>query len=220
MKMNRRLAAFGAMFAALALVTACSQGADAKPSGAALSKWEKPGEPYLGSPKAKVVIIEYASVTCIHCYHFDRDVLPTIKKNYVDTGKVRYVFRDFPTPPVEIAMAGHLIAQCAGPAKRHSVIETLFRQQDSIMRAAQGPTGARQALLNVAASAGMDEAKFNACLADQAQIKKISDGVDEGVKTYGITGTPSIIINGEIQKDPKVLTPAGLSEILDAKLKG
>ena len=75
----------------------------------------KPIDMTLGSPKAKVTVIEYASLACSHCAHFNNEVFPEFKAKYIDTGKVRYVYREFYTPPVEVAAAGALIARCAGP---------------------------------------------------------------------------------------------------------
>jgi protein-disulfide isomerase len=221
MAYSKRALIVAAAATAAAALTACGQtGAPATGSGGkAANQWEVPGDFALGSPDAKVVIIEYASIMCPHCAHFHRDVVPALKANYIDKGLVRYVFRDFPTPPMEIATAGHLMARCAGPAKYHDVIAALMGQQENIIRAAQGPTGVRQALVQIAASAGMSEQQFDACLKDQAQLDAIAKTVQDGQQKYNITGTPTVIINGEVIKDPKVVTAAGISELIDARLK-
>ena len=74
-------------------------------------------EMVLGNPNAKVTVIEYASASCPHCARWNEDVYPAFKKKYVDTGKVKYVFREFLTPPTEVAAAGFLLARCAGKDK-------------------------------------------------------------------------------------------------------
>lgn len=209
--------------AAATLLAACGQaagpaagaGSGAKPA----NQWEVAGDFALGSPDAKVVVIEYASIMCPHCASFHADVLPTLKTNYIDKGLVRYVFRDFPTAPVEVAMAGHIMARCAGPERYHDVINALMAQQQNIIAAAQGPTGLRQALVQIAASAGLSEQQYDACLKDQSMIDAISKVVEEGQSRYQIKGTPSIIINGELIRDPKVVTLEGLSALIDERLK-
>jgi protein-disulfide isomerase len=220
MSIVSRRALAGLAFAALAL-GACSQAADASSGGGKpASRWEVAGDFVMGSPSAKVVLIEYASVTCPHCAHFHTNVLPTIKQRYVDTGKVRYVFRAFPTPPVNLSMAGHLLSRCVPRDRHFQVIDTLMRQQNQIIQAAQGPTGARQAMLGIAASAGLSEQQFDACMANQQQITAIRQVIDDGQKQYDITGTPTIIINGEVIRDASAQTTDGLARLLDARLKG
>ncbi len=185
------------MACAVVFLAACQPAADA---GAKPAKpqnpWEVAGDMALGDPKAKVVIIEYASVTCVHCAHFHRDVMPQIKAKYIDTGKVRFVFREFPTAPAPIAVAGFMVARCAGPDRYFKVLDALFRAQETIMTAASP----RAELLKVAQLAGMDEAKFNACISDQEQLKRIQGVINVGVDTYKISATPTFVINGEAKK--------------------
>lgn len=209
-----------AVLAAAAFLSACGAGGGQSAGGAAPpNKWEVAGDFALGSPDAKVVVIEYASIMCPHCATFHAEVLPTLKANYIDKGLVRYVFRDFPTAPVEVAMAGHIMARCAGPERYHDVIAALMAQQQNIIAAATGPTGLRQALMQIAASAGLSEEAYDACLKDQSKIDAIGKVVDDGQRTYQITATPSIIINGELIRDPKVVTPEGISALIDERLK-
>jgi protein-disulfide isomerase len=180
----------------MAALTACNNNGPTGGSAGALSKYETATDISQGSKDAKVVIVEYASVTCGHCANFHNNVLPVIKEKYITPGKVRMVYREFPTPPVELAMAGHAIARCAGGEKRDLVISTIMRQQQEMVAQAQGPTGAEQYFKTLAASVGMNETQFKACLSNEEVLKTLVDVREGGVKA-GITGTPTLFINGE-----------------------
>jgi protein-disulfide isomerase len=203
---------------AVLLASACGPTAN-NGSGKAASKFETVTDFPVGSKEAKVVMVEYASITCPHCANFHMTVLPTIKEKYITPGKVRYVFREFPTPPTELAMAGHLVARCAGGDKRDQVIDTLMRQQGDLVTQAQGPTGAKQAFLNIALSVGMNESQFDACMKNEEQLKTLVDVRDGGIEA-GVTGTPTIFINGEKFEGPagREATPEDISKALDAAL--
>jgi protein-disulfide isomerase len=207
------------------VLSACNQNAGSGSGeagggvGKALSKHEAVSDFPVGSPEAKVVIVEYASVTCPHCANFHNNVLPTIKEKYITPGKVRYVFREFPTPPIELAMAGHAIARCAGGEKRDLVIETIMRQQMDMVNQAQGPTGAEQYFKTLAASVGMNEAQFKACLSNETILKVLTEVREQGVKA-GVTGTPTIFINGEKFEGPagREISVADITPAIDAAL--
>jgi protein-disulfide isomerase len=173
----------------------------------------------IGDPKAKVQLIEYASVTCSHCREFHEKVWPALKANYIDQGKVRFVFREFPTNPVEIAVAGFQVARCAAdaPEKYFSVLDVLFDQQNAVFDALERG-GARDVLLNIAKSAGVSEDKFNACITDPAGVKRVQATVDRGEKLYKVQGTPTLILNGQKLEDPSAYTYDGLAKLIDAKL--
>ena len=132
---------------------------------------------------------------------------------------MRYVFREFPTEPVQLATAGHLLARCAGGEKRDQIIDALMRGQRELFAQAQGPTGAEQALLNIAVSAGMDKAKYDACMANQDILKDLVDIREGGVKA-GVQGTPTIFINGEKFEGPatREMTVDDVTKALDAAL--
>jgi protein-disulfide isomerase len=216
------LCAFGLV--AAAAVAACQPGGTAPGAagggaGKALSKHEQASDLPMGSKDAKVVLVEYASITCPHCANFHTQVLPAVKTKYVDTGKVRYVFREFPTSPLEMAQAGHLIARCAGPDKRDGVIDTMMRQQEDLFRQAQGPNGLRQAFMTIARSAGMSDQAFEACLKNEELLKLLVEVRASGIEK-GVEGTPTLFINGE-----KYAAPAGreinaedMTKALDAAL--
>ena len=125
----------------------------------------------IGDAKAPVTIIEYASMTCPHCAHFDEVTFPELKKRYIDTGKVRFILREFPLD--NLAAAAFMLARCAGkddPAKYFALVDTLFRQQQQW--AVQKPIPPLKA---IAKQAGFTEETFNACLADQ----KILEGIEK-----------------------------------------
>src|SRR6188472_1687158 len=120
----------------------------------------------MGSDKAPVTVIEYASMTCPHCAHFHETVYPELKKRYIDTGKVRYIFREFPLD--RTAAGAAMLARCAEPSKFFPLIETLFQQQAKW--AVEKPL---QPLLTIAKQAGFSEQSFNACLSDQKMLDAI-----------------------------------------------
>lgn len=145
----------------------------------------------MGRPDAPVTIIEYASLTCPHCAQFEAEVLPKLKAEYIDTGKVRFVYRDFPLD--RLALTASVVARCAGRDRFFGFIEAFFGSMQTWARA-QNPV---EALGRIARLGGMSDAEFDACTKDQ----KITDAVLaqrlEGEKTYQIRATPTLFINGE-----------------------
>jgi len=121
----------------------------------------EPGDMTLGSPSAPVEVIEYASVGCPHCAAWANDVLPAFKKQYIDTGQARLVVRIMLTGDPDLAMAGFLLARCAGPSRYFDVMDQVYRRQASMYQpgASPGPI-----LEQIAASAGVGAAAFKACM--------------------------------------------------------
>lgn len=150
------------------------------------------GDMSMGSADAPVTVIEYASVTCSHCASFNEEVFPAFKAKYIDTGQVRYVFREFLTAPAEVAAAGFLTARCAGDDKYFGVVDAIFRSQPEMFRTQDW----RGTLVRVAQSAGLTEAQFNACINDADALKALDARVQQGVKD-GVDGTPYFIVNGK-----------------------
>lgn len=148
----------------------------------------------LGNPNAKVTVIEYASASCPHCARFNNEVFPAFKAKYIDSGRIHYVFREFLTPPVEVAAAGFLTARCAGKDKYFSVLDAIYRGQADMFQSGDF----RGALLRIAESAGMTEPQFNACISDDKQLKALNDRVEGYQKRDNITGTPTFIVNGAV----------------------
>lgn len=174
--------------AALAVALAL---APAVPSaGAAPAPAAAPGDMSLGRRDAKVTVVEYASVTCPHCARFNAEVFPAFKAKYVDTGKVRYVFREFPTGPVELSAAGFMVARCA-PAERYfTVVDALFKAQDELYRTRD----AKAFLLTGGKAGGLAEAEVQACLESKAQIDGFNERVKFAVETAGVQATPTFMV--------------------------
>lgn len=173
----------------------------------------------LGDPKARVTLIEYASLTCGHCALFHETVYPEIKRRFVDTGKMLFVLRHYPTAPREIALAGALVARCGKPsaAVYYQRIGVWFDQQDAIFDALrQGQ--ARGALEQFAAGQGIAPAQMDQCLKDQATLKRLNDTADAGEKAFDISGTPTLVLNGEKLTAAADYTVEGLSKRIEALL--
>lgn len=170
----------------------------------------------LGAADAPVVLVEYASITCPHCKSFHEDVMPTIKADYIAKGQLRYVFYDFPTPPVNIAVAGAAIGRCAGDDKFFDVLDDLFENQAGIMSAARAGA-AKGALEAVAARHGLDSAAFDSCLENTDVRRAIADGVQKG-EAQGVRSTPSLFLNGIELTTAASRTADGLSAIIDEAL--
>jgi protein-disulfide isomerase len=156
----------------------------------------------LGNSAAKVTVIEYASASCPHCARFNNEVFPAFKAQFIDTGKVHYVFREFLTPPTEVAAAGFLMARCAGKDKYFSVLDAIYRGQEAMYQSGDF----RGALLKIAESSGMTEPQFTACISDDAAIKALNDRVDTYVKRDHISGTPTFMVNGKVLDGEQSLT--------------
>lgn len=147
----------------------------------------------LGNPNAKVTVIEYASASCVHCGRWNNEVFPAFKAKYIDTGKVNYVYREFLTPPVEVAAASFLLARCAGKDKYFSVIDSVYRSQEEMFTTGDY----RGVLLRIGQSAGLSEEQFNTCVSDEKAIKALNARVEKYAADAKITGTPTFVINGK-----------------------
>lgn len=147
----------------------------------------------LGPKDAKVTIYEYASMTCPHCAAFNAEVFPKLKKEYIDTGKVRYVFREF---PLDIkAAAGSMLARCIakGDANKYfAVTDLLFRSQgDWVM------TNTTQNLERIGKQAGLSKEQVDNCLKDQSLLDKIAGDQKYASEVLKVDSTPTFFINGE-----------------------
>jgi len=167
------------------------------------------GDHVLGSANAPVTIIEYASMTCPHCAHFHETTYPELKRKYIDTGKVRFIFREFPLDA--LAAAGSMLARCAGKDKYFPLIETLFLQQKDWV--VQKPL---QPMLNIARQAGFTQQSFDECLANQEMLKGIEEGRTRAMK-LGVNSTPTFFINGKIFRG--ALTPEEIEKQLAPYVK-
>jgi protein-disulfide isomerase len=181
------------------------------------------GDIVLGDPKAPVTLIEYASTTCIHCAEFHKEVFPAIKANYIDTGKVKYILREFPTPPAEVSVALFMVARCASkgePVKYYNMIGAIFERQPQIFTALQGGR-IKDELLSIARQSGMSEDAFEPCIRNADEIKRINTVTENGSQKFGIQATPSLIIDDKLvdSKGLTKYTPEFVSAKLDEALK-
>ncbi len=204
--MSRRAAMTAAALTAMGALAGCNRGG---PGGAA------EGDMALGAPEgAKVTVVEYASVTCHVCAAWQAENWEAFKKAYVDTNKVRYVFREIPTPPAEIATAGFLIARCAGPDKYFDVVHELLATQEEMR------VDPRATLFRVGNGAGLSNERIQQCITDEDGMAAVEKRAQEAFSA-GVEGTPTFFVNGT-----KVITPgsqsgtsmADLSKAIDAEL--
>jgi protein-disulfide isomerase len=144
----------------------------------------------MGSNDAPLTIVEYASMTCPHCAHVHETVLPELKKNYIDKGLVRYVFREFPID--QLALAASVLTRCVPHDAYHPFVSTLFAQQ----RTWALSQDIRGSLKELSARAGMNEATFDACLKNKDLATAIIASREEGVKKYCVDSTPTTYLNG------------------------
>jgi protein-disulfide isomerase len=177
-----------------------------------------PDDMVLGSQSARVTLIEYASAACPHCAHFHETVFPLLKANYIDTGKVFFVFRETLTAPAPVAFAGFQFARCNG-----AVADQYFPRLADVFANQQAmfSTGTVQGLIDtldrIGVRYGLSPDQIMQCLNDpagQARIQRF----DAGATQFNVTGTPTFILNGQKVEDPAITTYDGMSQILDRAL--
>lgn len=144
----------------------------------------------LGDSAAPVTIVEYSSLGCPHCAAFNDQTLPQIKKDYIDTGKVRLVFKDYPLGTTALAAA--LIARCVDPSRYFGFIDVLFRSQATWAASAKPLDDLKQ----MSRFAGLSDADFNACLENKALLQSIQAGAAQAQKEAGVNSTPTFFVNG------------------------
>lgn len=165
----------------------------------------------LGNPKAKVTVIEYGSASCPHCAAFSNEVFPAFKKKYVDTGKVRYVFREFLTPPQDFAAAGFMAARCGGPDKYFPFLEALYAAQQDIYKSGDMAGG----LHKVGRSVGLTDTQVDGCIYDQKALQALNRRVAKAEEN-GVDGTPTFLIGAKRLVGETSL--ADISAAVDAEL--
>jgi len=171
-----------------------------------------PDDMTLGSAKAPVTVIEYASASCPHCADFNNKVFPAFKKKYIDTGKVRYVFREYLTDPVQVAAAGFIVARCAGPDHYFQILDAFFHGQARMYQTGDVPG----ALVQAGAAAGLSKAQVQACVADVNAIDAANERSAINGTENGVSGTPTFDINGS--RLPPMTHDVGLAD-LDAAIE-
>ena len=168
------------------------------------------GDRSLGKDDAPVTIVEYASMTCPHCAMFHETTYPELKKRYIDTGKVRFIFREFPLDP--LAAGASMLARCADKDKFFPLIETLFHMQRTW--AVEKPI---PPLMAIAKQAGFSEQSFNACLSDQKMLDAMQAEQKRATDKFKVSSTPTLFINGKMQKGG--ISIDDLAKVIDPLLK-
>jgi protein-disulfide isomerase len=161
------------------------------------------GDMAMGPDTAKVTVIEYASASCPHCAAFYKDVFPTLKTEYIDTGKIHFIFREFPHN--DAALAAFMVARCAPKEKYFPLVDVFFTTQDVWL---QNPL---EGLTKIAQQAGFTKESFDACLKNEAVAKNIL-AVRTTADGLGVTGIPTFFINGEMLDGEKTI------DVLRAKI--
>jgi len=184
------LAGSAIALAALSPLPALAQGANVSPE-ALLQEGPLP-DLWLGDKAAPVTIIEYASTTCSHCATFHNTTFKELKTKYIDTGKVRFVLREFPLNNVDLA--AYMLARCSGDDKRYPVVDLLFAQQKAWMN--DKPVASLSGLLR---QTGLSQEKFEACLKDSALYDKMTKARDIATEKFAVNSTPTFFINGQRQ---------------------
>jgi protein-disulfide isomerase len=213
----RRVAPAGLVAFALSVASVHAQGAapaaGAAPASAPVDLLTAPGalpDIVEGSPSAAITIIEYASMTCSHCAEFHEETWPLLKAKYVDSGKAKFILREFPLDP--LAAAGFMLARCAGPDKRDAMIDRLFAQQNNWAFVA-API---DSLLAQVEQAGMSQSDFEACLNNRELYDSLEKTRDAAAR-LAVVSTPTFFVNG--RKLDGALTIAEFDQVLQPLLK-
>lgn len=157
--------------------------------GPAFASWD---DMALGPRDAPVTVIEYASTTCPHCAHWEEDVFPAFRKKYIDTGRVHFILREYPTAPQDLSEAGFLVGRCAGD-KYFVVLDVLWRNQPWLEE-----TGDQKGWLeNAGKAGGLTPEKTAACTTDPAKLKAFDQRLRENAKEFSVRGTPTFFVNGK-----------------------
>lgn len=166
----------------------------------------------LGQEDAPVTLIEYASFTCPHCATFHDAVLKNLKKDYIDTGKVRFVYREVYFDRYGLWAA--MLARCGGEMKYFGISDILFTTQ-SEWAASNDPTAVVANLKKIGRTAGMDDATLDACLQNGPMAQAMVDRYEESMAEYDVQGTPTLVINGTVHSN---MSYDELKKILDGEL--
>ncbi len=165
-------------------------------------------EMVLGDENAPITIIAYESMTCSHCASFHANTLPQLKKEYIDTGKAKLIFRDFPLD--QLSLRAHMLARCAGKKHYFGMVEVIFRTQNDWARSSDPA----QALAGIGRMSGITKEDFEACMANKELFDFIVRRIKEGRDKFGIQSTPSFFVN-----EDKAIIGARSFEEFDKVLK-
>jgi protein-disulfide isomerase len=194
--MNRR----NFLTLAMAMLAAPAMAQTAEDNGKAMLEAASPlGDRVLGNADAPVTLIEYASATCPHCAEFHVDLLPQIKAQYIDTGKVKFIFREFPLD--NMALAVFMLTRCLPEEKFFATTELFFRRQQ-LWAKVKDPS---LEVSKIMVMAGMDKATFEACLKNVEVAKSMHEYARKSAADFGIKGTPALFVNGTYVEGHKTM---------------
>jgi protein-disulfide isomerase len=166
----------------------------------------------IGAADAKITVVEYGSMTCGHCANFATKVFPEFKTKYIDTNKVRFVFREFPLD--NLAAAASMLARCAGGDKTFPMVETLYEKQADWAFTNGNPV---PKLFDIAKQAGFTQESFDKCLTDQKLLEQITAQRTAASDKFGVSSTPTFFVNGKrLQETPTV---AAFDKLIEPLLK-
>ena len=179
-----------------------------------------PDDMTLGNAKAKVVVVEYASLSCPHCARFHASVFPALKAKYIDTGKVQFVYREFVTSPAEVAVPATLLARCAGKDRYFQIVDRVFATQEEMYKTGT-VAGVHRILRREAAAVGLDNAAYDACMKDEVQFEALKTRIDRASDEGKVEGTPTFDVNGKRIEAPlgKEMDLATLDAAIAAAMK-
>lgn len=166
----------------------------------------------IGAADAKVTVVEYGSMTCGHCASFATKVFPEFKTKYIDSNKVRFIFREFPLD--NLAAAASMLGRCAGGDKTFPMVETLYEKQADWAFTNGNPV---PKLFDIAKQAGFTQESFDKCLTDQKLLDQITTQRSSASEKFGVSSTPTFFVNGKrLQESPTV---ENLAKLIDPLLK-
>lgn len=203
-KMTRR--------AALALALAAGQAFGLGPAFAEETAAPEVPEMVLGNADAKVTLTEYASFTCPHCAHFHEEVFKKLKADYIDTGKIRFVYREVFFD--RYGLWGAMLARCGGPTRYFGISAMLFEGQRE-WAGSNDPAAVADNLRRIGRTAGMNDDQVNACLNDGAMAKALVETYQKNATADAVEATPTLFVNGTKYSN---MSYEDLKAILDAEL--
>jgi protein-disulfide isomerase len=186
-----------ALAAALLTLAGCGEDSNtATPGTGNKSVVVVPADMTLGNPGAPIQFVEYAAPSCPHCARFNNEVFPFLKTNYIDKGKVYYIFRVFPLGQQDIA--AEALARCMPKESYFAFIDLLFKKQE-VWDPEYGITDVQGGLVSLANSVGMTQDRALVCMRDQKQAERINKNALEAVEKYNLNSTPTFVVNGTVK---------------------
>lgn len=167
----------------------------------------------LGNPDAEVTVIEYASFTCIHCANFHNDSYDAFKADFIDTGKINFIYREVYFD--KYGLWAGMVARCQGPVKYFGIADLLYERRDDWL--VKSDAEIADGLRRIGRVAGMTDETINACLADGAKAQALVAEYQKNKEADGVASTPSFLINGENVGNPGY---SGLKELIEKELEG